>query len=127
MLTNASLCAPKGERGNNYGSQQEFEVKDVSNVGEKWTTHGDMHGHATIGDGSTVDESGLAKDSGDRNLAEPLAHDSAGGFGMVLGLFIPIILIMTLMIWIFYAYRNPHTKSGQLLIQVSGENFIDNV
>lgn len=121
MLTNVSFCAPKGTRGNNYGSQQEVEVKDVSNVGDKWTTHGADHGQAAIGSGGSLSDGVPLKenDGHSLNLAEPLAHDSASGFGMVLGLFIPIILIMTLAIWIFYAYRNPHTKSGQLLIQVS--------
>lgn len=120
MLTNVSLCAPKGTRGNNYGSQQEV---DVTKVGEKWITHEVDQGHSGVGAG--VDpwpEDGVTTkelNGHTSNLAEPLAHNSAGGFGMVLGLFIPIILIMTLMIWIFYAYRNPHTKSGQLLIQVS--------
>lgn len=55
--------------------------------------------------------------------AEPLAHDDGAGVGMALGLFVPIILVMCLVLWIFYAYRNPHTKSGQLLIQVSFQRF----
>lgn len=37
---------------------------------------------------------------------------------VVLGFLIPIVLIVTLLAWVGYAYRNPHTKSGQLLIQV---------
>lgn len=41
------------------------------------------------------------------------------GAGFFIGIFLPIVLIMTLIVWVFYAYRNPHTKSGQLLIQVS--------
>lgn len=54
----------------------------------------------------------------------PLAHDDGSGVGMALGLFVPIILVMSLVLWIFYAYRNPHTKSGQLLIQVSSSKVI---
>lgn len=54
-------------------------------------------------------------------IAKPLADESIanGGYGMALGLFVPIMLVMCLVVWVFYAYRNPHTKSGQLLIQVS--------
>lgn len=56
--------------------------------------------------------------------AEPHeAHVDGSGVGMALGLFVPIILVMSLVLWIFYAYRNPHTKSGQLLIQVSCQFF----
>lgn len=43
----------------------------------------------------------------------------AGGVGFVIGLLLPIVFIMSIIVWVFYAYRNPHTKSGQLLIQVS--------
>lgn len=50
---------------------------------------------------------------------EPLAQDDGTGVGMALGLFVPLIMVMCLVLWVFYAYRNPHTKSGQLLIQVS--------
>ncbi|XP_055844691.1 plexin domain-containing protein 2 isoform X2 [Episyrphus balteatus] len=37
--------------------------------------------------------------------------------GVVLGFIVPICLVITLLVWVLYAYRNPHTKSGQLLIQ----------
>ncbi|XP_061401899.1 plexin domain-containing protein 1, partial [Musca vetustissima] len=36
---------------------------------------------------------------------------------LTLGLFIPICLVSCIVLWVLYAYRNPHTKSGQLLIQ----------
>ncbi|XP_058978983.1 plexin domain-containing protein 1 isoform X2 [Musca domestica] len=36
---------------------------------------------------------------------------------LTLGLFIPICLVSCVLLWVLYAYRNPHTKSGQLLIQ----------
>lgn len=124
MLTDISLCAPKGTRGNNYGAQQEV---DVTKAGDKWITHDidqmtNGGGGGSVGGGVEPLPDGVSSkelNGHASNMVEPLAHNTASGFGMVLGLFIPIILIMTLMIWIFYAYRNPHTKSGQLLIQVS--------
>jgi len=39
-------------------------------------------------------------------------------FGTVLGCIIPIVALLCAVVWILYAYRNPHSKSGQLLIQV---------
>ncbi|XP_073828163.1 plexin domain containing lethal (1) G0289 isoform X2 [Musca autumnalis] len=36
---------------------------------------------------------------------------------VTLGVFIPICLVSCVLLWVLYAYRNPHTKSGQLLIQ----------
>ncbi|KAI8121608.1 Plexin domain-containing protein 2 [Lucilia cuprina] len=37
--------------------------------------------------------------------------------GVTLGVFVPICLVSCALLWILYAYRNPHTRSGQLLIQ----------
>uniref|UniRef100_A0A1A9WT35 PSI domain-containing protein n=1 Tax=Glossina brevipalpis TaxID=37001 RepID=A0A1A9WT35_9MUSC len=34
-----------------------------------------------------------------------------------LAFFVPICLVACFLLWVLYAYRNPHTKSGQLLIQ----------
>ena len=41
-----------------------------------------------------------------------------GGVGTVMGVLIPFGLVFLAVGWLMYAYRNPHTKSGQLLIQV---------
>lgn len=108
QITNASVCAPIGSKGNNYGQVQDIEIKDVTNTGEKWVHGTDLQ--PAIKD--------LPNDSHIKS-AEPLAHEENGGMGLVIGLFIPILLVFTLVVWVFYAYRNPHTKSGQLLIQVS--------
>jgi len=54
--------------------------------------------------------------------AQPLADaispsGHAGGVNYAVGLLLPCLVVMCLVLWVFYAYRNPHTKSGQLLIQ----------
>lgn len=36
-----------------------------------------------------------------------------------LGFFLPISFVVCVSLWLLYAYRHPHSKSGQLLIQVS--------
>lgn len=38
--------------------------------------------------------------------------------GVAFGFMVPICLVFAVTLWLFYAYRNPHTRSGQLLIQV---------
>lgn len=111
QISDASTCPAIGTTGNNYGSVQ--DVKDVT-PDEKYLT------------ADTATQSVRAHNDNDvliSNVA-PLAHDDGSGVGMALGLFVPIILVMSLVLWIFYAYRNPHTKSGQLLIQVSSSKFI---
>lgn len=42
-----------------------------------------------------------------------------------LAVFLIVTLVSALVIWIFYAYRNPHTTSGQILIKVSGVIVLD--
>lgn len=53
--------------------------------------------------------------------AQPTAFNiqSTKHVGRTLGFFTPISLGLCISLWLFYAYRNPHSKSGQLLIQVS--------
>lgn len=38
--------------------------------------------------------------------------------GVLVGILLPIIILFSCVSWVFYAYRNPLTRSGQLLIQV---------
>lgn len=46
-------------------------------------------------------------------------HEEAkGGMGTAMGVLIPFGLVFLAVGWVMYAYRNPHTKSGQFLIQV---------
>lgn len=47
------------------------------------------------------------------------SETKSGGAGFVVGLLLPLVVVMSLVVWVLYAYRNPHTKSGQLLIQVT--------
>ena len=58
---------------------------------------------------------------GNENRSQDKLVDESdtGSFGFALGVLVPICLLSFLALWIFYAYRNPHTKSGQLLIQVT--------
>lgn len=41
-----------------------------------------------------------------------------GGFSGLLAILFLIGMISGLTLWVFYAYRNPHTTSGQILIRV---------
>lgn len=45
---------------------------------------------------------------------EPQAHSAIGG---VVVSFIVITLIVSALAWVYYAFKNPHTRSGQILIK----------
>lgn len=118
-IEEASQCPAKGEKGNNYepippdvveSDLNKYNTKDSSN--EK----------------VVVPQTGASRIN-DRKMnlpeADKLNHEGAeihsnveNGLSTFLSFFIPIALIITIVLWVFYAYRNPHTKSGQLLIQV---------
>lgn len=108
QITNANACPTIGTKGNNYGAEQSYEVKSVTNAD-------DLYEHSV----SIQDSSRIKGDSGVhiQSAAHPYSNDDKGSVGMALGVFIPIALVLCLAVWVFYAYRNPHTKSGQLLIQ----------
>lgn len=119
QIRSESVCPAIGTRGNNYGAEQTYVVNGTD-VADRF-------------DQSSKDASRLKSDSSNsdvhiKSVLPPFDDDSANpenvGVGMFLGLFLPILLVSFLAIWIFYAYRNPHTKSGQLLIQVSISNVI---
>lgn len=73
------------------------------------------------------------KASGHRSRSEVVVTDngeldgkgdsSSTGHGALAAL-IPLCLIVAIAGWLLYAYRNPHTKSGQMLIRVSLVLFI---
>ncbi|XP_055695197.1 plexin domain-containing protein 2 isoform X1 [Lutzomyia longipalpis] len=115
-------CPALGEKGNNANS-----VRDSSESGEKqWDA---SHSGASDGDGGRRGGGGADNHEDvhrgiDTVSKELITSDSidngsghSAGVGTVLGFLIPIVLILSGVLWILYAYRNPHTKSGQFLIQ----------
>uniref|UniRef100_A0A1L8E3F4 Putative extracellular protein tem7 n=2 Tax=Nyssomyia neivai TaxID=330878 RepID=A0A1L8E3F4_9DIPT len=118
-------CPMLGEKGNNANS-----MKDSTESGEKpWDA-----GHSGVSDG---DRRGSSSENRDENRSgidsvskELITSDSAengtghtSGVGTVLGFLIPIVLVLSGVLWVLYAYRNPHTKSGQFLIQLRGYKY----
>lgn len=114
----AEQCPALGTKGNNYDSQQ--TVPTVINPDDRWS-HADVNTkpHEDHGDSKEPDVT--------IKSAQPLADSISpgtqnGGFNFAAGLLLPCMVVLCLVMWVFYAYRNPHTKSGQLLIQVSSAN-----
>nr|XP_024217023.1 plexin domain-containing protein 1 [Halyomorpha halys] len=76
---------------------------------------------------SYVSQSNKCSAISERNVSQPPsveAHSKVdeskdarlGHFGM-LSLFIVVLLVTSLGLWVYHAYRNPHTRSGQFLIR----------
>lgn len=121
QISNLSKCPPLGTRGNNYASEQSFDVTEKANK----STKQDASSSGSDDNSPTGKVRANEYNSGDVRISSSgMQEEQTIGVGMFLGVFLPILLISCLAVWIFYAYRNPHTKSGQLLIQVSFNNLI---
>lgn len=106
MLKDSKTCPALGSKGNNYAQQQQVPPAPANS-----SSADDEHNRT------------ISSKASDVKKAMPHIDDGTGqskqnSASFALGILLPIIVIMSLVMWVFYAYRNPHTKSGQLLIQV---------
>lgn len=114
MKATEDQCPAIGSQGNNYDSQQAVPIPTADNT--RWHTDTETGMHSINADAKESDvQIKTAQQFVDSN--SHAIHN--GGMGFVVGLLMPLVVVMCLVLWVFYAYRNPHTKSGQLLIQVS--------
>ncbi|XP_054727149.1 plexin domain-containing protein 2 isoform X2 [Anastrepha obliqua] len=131
QIMDASACPPLGQKGNNAnqgtsnsssnGSTNNttpvnLPSDSVNNKNDPQKINENSE-HASETNSATVtpvhDDNHAAK-----VVNEVLeAHSESKSMGLALGFLVPICLVLTVLLWVFYAYRNPHTKSGQLLIQ----------
>lgn len=110
-IKEVDICPALGAKGNNYSSQQ--QVATPVNNSDRWIS--------TNADSSkTNNQPSLDVKKAAFSHDEQQPKQTTTSFAI--GILLPIIVIITLLMWVFYAYRNPHTKSGQLLIQVSLRN-----
>ncbi|XP_011187538.1 plexin domain-containing protein 2 isoform X1 [Zeugodacus cucurbitae] len=123
QIVDISACPALGQKGNNApGSSStnastnttptNLPTESVNNnTAHESSTHISETNNATV---SPVHDDNQAAKVTKEALA---THAESKSMGLALGFLVPICLVLTVMLWVFYAYRNPHTKSGQLLIQ----------
>lgn len=109
LIKASKMCPPLGSKGNNYSSEQQITVPS-NGSSEQMSPNMSVTQKASNTD-SVLKKAALSHAD---NVKEKQSN-----VNYVLGILLPIILVLTMIMWAFYAYRNPHTKSGQLLIQVS--------
>lgn len=114
QISAVEQCPEKGTKGNNYDEQQSIVPSAPGGSGdnERWNHDDAVHGNSKEPDVTIKHAQPLADMDAGANGAQN------GGVGFAAGLLLPCVVVMCLVLWVFYAYRNPHTKSGQLLIQV---------
>lgn len=110
LINNSQSCPALGSKGNNYAAQE--AQKTQADEGRPQNTTATLPNKSP--DASSP-EVAIKKAA----LAHAMENDpKTSSVSFVVGLLLPIVFILSIVVWVFYAYRNPHTKSGQLLIQV---------
>lgn len=120
-ITQAGICPKIGEKGNDYKSSTD-EPETSSPPASP--TESPIDKSNSVTQSSRINNRKMNLDEHDNET--PVApdhinaehHDShSKSVKATLGFLIPLGLILTAALWAFYAYRNPHSKSGQFLIQ----------
>lgn len=110
QISNVSACPALGQKGNNSS-----KVKDGDTASTDFNQSG-MPNKTNQHESSTISPTDAQPLNNINNVGVPSNSDSKS-VGLAFGLLTPICFILLALLWIVYAYRNPHTKSGQLLIQ----------
>lgn len=131
----SSLCPALGDKGNNAAGQGKngsansgasangatntsTSSSDSSTPVTEPSVMSTRAPHATAYIKPGVDHSSDIHADGKVGNAElSKAEADNKNVGVAFGFMVPICLVFAVTLWLFYAYRNPHTKSGQLLIQ----------
>lgn len=123
-ITEVKQCPKLGEKGNDYESTLNVPEKENSSPAAATTSTAEIEKSSAVTQSSRINNRKMNLDEHDNTILGP-DHVSAesnesnsSSVGTVLGFIIPIGLVLTAVLWVFYAYRNPQTKSGQFLIQV---------
>ncbi|XP_030381871.1 plexin domain-containing protein 2 isoform X2 [Scaptodrosophila lebanonensis] len=140
-INKSEACPALGQKGNNAGAQDSASASNTGgNAGAApganptpstgaassatsattvATTHaGEAPLSSTQLPPSEADNSSSSHKDSERLDAELSAVKAeTKSVGVAFGFLVPICLVFAVTLWLFYAYRNPHTKSGQLLIQ----------
>lgn len=120
-ITHAGICPKLGEKGNDYkGTTDEPE-----NMPPAASTEAPIDKSSSVTQSSRINNRKMNLDEHDNDTpaapdhvnAEHAESHHSKSVKTTLGFLIPIGLILSAALWAFYAYRNPHSKSGQFLIQ----------
>lgn len=132
FITEENFCPAIGQKGNNANKQNDNTSTTTTTVDGNTNTntnHKDdsLHpfkpynptGLETSSTETPIEKSNTDFHTGTQMKSMVDVAAERKSMGVTLGVFIPICLVSCALLWILYAYRNPHTRSGQLLIQVS--------
>ncbi|BFG02609.1 plexin domain-containing protein 1 [Drosophila madeirensis] len=130
-IHDVGTCPALGGKGNNAGQEKagtassSSTASPASSAATEPTLSSTRAPRATAQTKTDASSSGSSSSSSSSTAegklmnADELSQAQAENksVGMAFGFMVPICMVFAVTLWLFYAYRNPHTKSGQLLIQ----------
>ncbi|XP_023174706.2 plexin domain-containing protein 2 isoform X3 [Drosophila hydei] len=138
MISSSEACPVLGHKGNNAAQENKennsSDNNSSNNSNNSSIPSGSSDSNGAAGSSAVTEPtmsstqhsasgtSAGAKANRDGVNAEKSEHLGAvlpenKNVGVAVGFMVPICLVFAVTLWLFYAYRNPHTRSGQLLIQ----------
>uniref|UniRef100_A0A2M4ABV6 Putative extracellular protein tem7 n=1 Tax=Anopheles triannulatus TaxID=58253 RepID=A0A2M4ABV6_9DIPT len=125
IISDERQCPAIGQKGNNFGEPIEIttHILDVHNFTNDYHTLSSHNTttttqHLTESSRNISAEKAMEKiDSVNKVHAYHSEPNHASNSNLLVSMLILIVICLTCVAWIVYAYRNPHTKSGQLLIR----------
>uniref|UniRef100_A0A182NQ96 PSI domain-containing protein n=1 Tax=Anopheles dirus TaxID=7168 RepID=A0A182NQ96_9DIPT len=125
-ISEISYCPALGQKGNSYGGPVEVTTKMMDKYNsskgnrdnQQPTTDGKPSQNGFLVNGSNV-HGGSSKDEAINKASVYHTADvpSESSSNLVVSMLVVLAILLTCGCWVLYAYRNPHTKSGQLLIR----------
>lgn len=116
QIMEISVCPALGQKGNNYG-----EPVEISTEGND--TNGTYRHETEVHLSKNVsNKSGASGPSGGDSVHKIPAYHAAmeqetSSSSLLVSMMVICGILLSCGCWVLYAYRNPHTKSGQLLIR----------
>ncbi|XP_035907399.1 plexin domain-containing protein 1 isoform X2 [Anopheles stephensi] len=131
MISEVQSCPALGQKGNNYGESVEATTKpnanryNITNNGRdnQQPTQDRKLDQSTAPNGVVLNGSDVYRGSKSDDFVNKahVYHTSDMPSGSSSKLLVSMLIILGILLmsgcWVLYAYRNPHTKSGQLLIR----------
>ncbi|XP_040154858.1 plexin domain-containing protein 2-like isoform X3 [Anopheles arabiensis] len=122
-------CPALGQKGNNYGESMDVTSKitdrynSTSSIRDNYQPAQDDKLHQNtngVAQNGSYIHNGSKKEEfvNKAHLYHTTDMDSGSSNKLIVSLLVIILILLICGCWVLYAYRNPHTKSGQLLIRI---------
>uniref|UniRef100_A0AAG5DUW6 PSI domain-containing protein n=1 Tax=Anopheles atroparvus TaxID=41427 RepID=A0AAG5DUW6_ANOAO len=122
-ISEMAFCPAVGQKGNNYGSEpvesSTPENHSTSDDGQQATMNNKSSNSSPNGSGNRTVGNDISDDDSVNKVHtyHTDVHEASSSSDLFVSMMVIFGILFACACWLLYAYRNPHTKSGQLLIR----------